>query len=437
MLHGDNSVHPPAGDKSVSHALFAVVTVFDQMGPHVCECDEGRNRCASATYWKLEEAYELATILDSVLDTARELIPADAYAVWLLESNREEWRIAASRGLSKAFTAEVRGGADAMPAVPICADDVERETLLSDRLLTYRREGVRSVMAVPIFVQQQRRGTLVFYFRQPHSFSNSEIRSAGTLARLSSSALAASELYREQTLAKSALETSERNFRAVSETAACAIFIHDGTQVVYRNRAAAEIIGMELGEARAMWERVHPQDREMVKSRAAARLRGEDPPSRYEFRIVRPDGAVVWLDLTATTIEYGGAKCVLATTFDITERRFAVEQMKRREQEARTLIDNLPDVISRFDRNLRHLYVSPQVERLTGRPASASVGKTFEEIGYPAPLCELWNASLRRIFAEGTAHSTEFSFRVRMAKSGTLSRPACLKSPTTVLSNRW
>ncbi len=207
-----------------------------------------------------------------------------------------------------------------------------------------------------------------------------------------------------------ALETSERNFRAVSETAACAIFIHDGTQVVYRNRVAAEMIGMEQNETSQMWERVHPHDREMVKARAAARLRGEDPPARYEFRILRPDGALVWLDLTAAAIEYGGVKCILATAFDVTERRFAVEQMQRREQEARTLLDNLPDVISRFDRNLRHLYVSPHVERLTGRPASASVGKTFEEIGYPAELCERWNASLRRIFADGVAHSIEFSF---------------------------
>ncbi len=536
----------------------------------------------SAAYWPLDDAYELATILDSVLDTARALIPADAYAVWLFESGREEWRVAASRGLSRAFTAEMRGGVDAMPATPICAEDVENVGLLSQRALTYRQEGVRSLMAVPIFIQGQRRGTLVFYFRAVHSFSKNDVQIGKSLARLSSSAFAASELYREQSLAKArsdflaeasavlasslnyeetlatvarlavpqvadwcaidlidgndlkrvavahkdekkvqwvreagtrfpqtldsgsgvarviasrrselvpvvedamlergarspdhlaalrqlqirsvlgvpllhreevlgaisfvnseserrfteqdralaealasraavaienarlftALERSERNFRAVSETAACAIFIHNGTQVVYRNRIAAEMIGMQQGEAREMWERVHPQDREMVKSRATARLRGEDPPARYEFRIIRPDGAVVWLDLTATTVEYAGASCILATAFDVTERRFAVEQMQRREQETRTLIDNLPDVISRFDRNLRHLYVSPQVERLTGRPAAASLGKTFEEIGYPAPVCELWNDALRRIFAEAAAHSIDFS----------------------------
>jgi PAS domain S-box-containing protein len=247
-------------------------------------------------HWKFEEAYELATILDSVLDTARALIPADAYAIWLLESGQEEWSIAAGRGLSMDFTAPIPGGPDAMPATPICAEHVEREEMLSHRLEAYRREGIRSLMAVPILFQEQRRGTLVFYFRNPHSFSAGEIQHAKTLARLSSSALAATELYREQSLAKAHSD-------------------------------------------------------------------------------------------------------------------FLVEQVQRREQEARTLLENLPDVISRFDRNFRHLYVSPHVERLTGMPAAASLGKTFEELGYPAHLCELWNGSLRRVFAEGAAHSVEFSYQ--------------------------
>src|SRR5581483_4845020 len=63
--------------------------------------------------WLLEDIFELATILDSILDTARSLIPADAYAIWLLESDRDEWRIAASRGLSSSFSAHMPGGADA------------------------------------------------------------------------------------------------------------------------------------------------------------------------------------------------------------------------------------------------------------------------------------------------------------------------------------
>ncbi len=532
---------------------------------------------------RLEESFELANILDSVLDTALGLIRADAYAIWLLENHRDEWQVAASHGLSEKFISQVTPGtSEDMPPTAVCAEDVQRVGLLQDRAASLHGEGIRSLMAVPIFIQERRCGTLVFYFRQHHQFSQQEVELASSLARLSSSALAASELYREQTQAKArsdflaeasavlasslnyeqtlatvaklavphiadwcavdlvdgnslkrvavahqdqekvevvreigsrypdtldspnglarviasghsrlvpviddtmlqrtarderhlealrrlnmhsalvvpllhreealgvitfitaesgrtlteqdrslaealagraavaidnarlftALERSEHNFRAVSETAACAIFIHDGSQVIYRNRAARDLIGMQVGESDEMWERVHPADREMVRSRAAARLHGEPVPGRYEFRILRADGTFAWLDLSATAIEYEGRRCILATAFDITQRHVANEQLHRREQQARALLDNLPDTISRFDRSLRYLYISPHIEKLLGLPAEACIGKTFEELGYPPHLCEMWNNSLRRIFTTGAADSIEFS----------------------------
>ena len=294
MTHWGYVCLNPCGQLAVPHASSSVVAGSIEMGPDVCECHQGRIT-QSADYWKFDEAYQLATILDAVLDSARAIIHADAYAVWLLESGCHEWVVAAGRGLSQDFTTHTPGDSGAMPATPICAEDVEKEALLSERLLIYQREGIRSLMAIPIFVQEQRQGTLVFYFRKPHFFTKREVHSGETLARLSSSALAASELYREQSLA----------------------------------RARSDLL---------------------------------------------------------------------------------VEQLQRREQEARTLIDNFPDVVSRFDRNLRHLYTSPHVERLTGIPASASLGKTFEELGYPEHLCKLWSDSLRRVFDEGSSYSTEYSF---------------------------
>jgi PAS domain S-box-containing protein len=511
------------------------------------------------------------------------LIPADGLAVWLLDPGRMEWRVAVSHGLSPEFSSLVqRGRSEDMPPVPLCAEDVQNTPMLRDRALLYRREGIRSLMAVPIFIRAERRGSLVFYFHSLHHFSESEVALGNSIGSLSSSALAATELYREQTIAKTrsdfladasailasslnyeetlaavanlavphfadgcavdlieedgirrvavahqdpekarliwdiarrfpqsvrpetglgrvlasgraelyeavsdaelqrdarnaehlavlrqlkirsvllvpmlhrdevlgvitlataesgrtfteadralaeaiasragvaienarlftALRASERNFRAVSDTASCAIFIHNGAQVVYANSAATDLIGMQTGETNKMWDRIHPADRELVVSRARARLRGEVVPSRYEFRVLKPDGQMVWLDLSAATIQYGGSTAVLATAFDVTERRFAVEQLERREQEARALLNNLPDTISRFDRSLRYLYISPNVQRLTGVEPEMCIGKTFEELGYPVRLCELWNNSLRRVFESGQPETIEFS----------------------------
>ena len=49
-------------------------------------------------------------------------------------------------------------------------------------------------------------------------------------------------------------------------------------------------------------------------------------------------------------------------------------------QQLRALTENSPDIISRFDRDLRIIYVNGTVERLTGVSASKFVGRTVRDI---------------------------------------------------------
>ena len=129
--------------------------------------------------------------------------------------------------------------------------------------------------------------------------------------------------------AADALRESETRFRTVAETAPCAIFIYQGTRFVYANPAMSRISGYDRGRILAMdfWDLVHPEDRQEVRDRGLARQRGEPVPSRYEFRIVRRDGAVRWVDLSAGTVEHAGRPAGLGVAFDITERRQAEEQV--------------------------------------------------------------------------------------------------------------
>lgn len=93
---------------------------------------------------------------------------------------------------------------------------------------------------------------------------------------------------------------------------------------------------------------------------------------------------------------------------DITEHQQAEELLYRREQEFRALVENSPDVVARFDRQLRHLYVNPSVERLTGIPAAAFLGRTNRELGMPTATVNLWDACLRHVFDSGQEHTLEF-----------------------------
>jgi PAS domain S-box-containing protein len=85
------------------------------------------------------------------------------------------------------------------------------------------------------------------------------------------------------------------------------------------------------------------------------------------------------------------------------------EQIRSRERLFAALVENSPDIISRFDRNLRCLYTSPAAEAATGMPPDFLVGKTHAEMGLPPAMCEAAEAALRRIFESGRRDTVEFT----------------------------
>ena len=57
--------------------------------------------------------------------------------------------------------------------------------------------------------------------------------------------------------------------------------------------------------------------------------------------------------------ESGNLVSVLSLVLDVTEKKQAESERYRSEQEFKALAENSPDIIARFDRELRHLYVNP------------------------------------------------------------------------------
>ena len=74
------------------------------------------------------------------------------------------------------------------------------------------------------------------------------------------------------------------------------------------------------------------------------------------------------------------------------------------------LIEHLPDVVARFDRQLRHLHVNVAIEGITGRPRGEFIGKTNEELGMPPALVRAWNDLLNATFQSGEPVEEEFTF---------------------------
>ncbi len=153
---------------------------------------------ASAT---LTGTLEPSTVLASILQLSGRLLPADAYAIWRFHLPSDRWRIVLSSGLSDPFqqaTIHILEQTPGMPETPVIADDVFALPMLAERKELYRAEGIRSLLVVPLRIHGSIGGTLVVYHRQPHRFSEIEVRVATAVANLSAAAIGSADLYEKR-----------------------------------------------------------------------------------------------------------------------------------------------------------------------------------------------------------------------------------------------
>lgn len=97
-------------------------------------------------------------------------------------------------------------------------------------------------------------------------------------------------------------------------------------------------------------------------------------PLSFERRHKSADGHIFPVEIVTNYFEFAGQRLNLALARDITERKRAVQELQEREQQFRTLAENLPDNVARYDRNCLKVYVNPQLEKTLGRSAVSLVG---------------------------------------------------------------
>jgi PAS domain S-box-containing protein len=121
-----------------------------------------------------------------------------------------------------------------------------------------------------------------------------------------------------------ALRRSETSFRKLIESAPEAICVHQERRFVYVNPAllaglryekASDLIG------RPVFDIIHPDDHEMIRSRVAQLVATGKPAAPQELRFVRSDGTTYDVESVALAIEFAGAPAILVMLRDITERK--------------------------------------------------------------------------------------------------------------------
>ena len=179
----------------------------------------------------------------------------------------------------------------------------------------------------------------------------------------------------ERRRAEAELRESEKLFRELTENIRDVVYLRDSEtrELLYVNPAFETIYGRPLeavsGGSESYLEFVHPDDRESVLADFEI-LRDDRYQEVSPHRIVRPDGAIRWIEgrTFALRDEQGIVRRYIGTAQDVTERITAEAALRESEERFRQLADNLQDVVYlRSVDNTEVLYVNAAVEQVFGR----------------------------------------------------------------------
>ena len=93
----------------------------------------------------------------------------------------------------------------------------------------------------------------------------------------------------------------------------------------------------------------------------------------------------------------------------ILEKQHALATLQRQKQELEALLENAPDAIARFDRQIRYLYVNRVVEQALGFSRDSLLGRAMSEF-MTDPIYLVWEEHLRQVFETAQEQEIEFEF---------------------------
>ena len=169
------------------------------------------------------------------------------------------------------------------------------------------------------------------------------------------------------------LAKSESKYRRLVEDSlqGTMILLPAPLKLVFANDAIGKMLGYSIKELMLLSPKdlrslVYYEDRTAYFNRMEKRLQGEQPKSCYEFRAVRKDGSVIWVESLSNRIEYDGQIALQGIFLNIDERKQAEDMVKKSEARYRDLANFLPEIVFEADLTGEITFLSQRASEITG-----------------------------------------------------------------------
>ncbi len=197
------------------------------------------------------------------------------------------------------------------------------------------------------------------------------------------------------TLVEKKLRESEEKYRTLTEQSFLGISILQDDIIQYVNNQLVNLFGYTVEEIMA-WEKggflniIYPEDRKLVAEQARKKQAGEsDILNKYQFRGIKKNGDILWLEVFSKSINYRGRPADFVTIHDITDKKISEQKIKESEEKYRSIFENMTEgfayhkvIVDENNKPIdyKYLEVNPAFERLTGLKAEQMIGKKVTEI---------------------------------------------------------
>lgn len=206
---------------------------------------------------------------------------------------------------------------------------------------------------------------------------------------------------------------SEERLRAFMQHSPALAFMKDAAgRYVYVNARMEQTFGIRFseieGKADVDWLPEHiaavvrENDRRVLSTGEVIEVIESVPAGR--------GGLQHWMVIKFPFTQADGRTFVGGMAMDITARLEMEDALQRKERDVRSLLDNTPDIVVRFDRQLRHVFVNRAGARLREMAAGDMVGKTLTELGVAADQRRVLEGQIREVLATGRVSTFEGAF---------------------------
>ena len=182
----------------------------------------------------------------------------------------------------------------------------------------------------------------------------------------------------ERRQSERAIRHSEERYRRLVEVSPDAIFVNRGDRIVFINDQGVKLFGANSPDdivGKSPLELIHPDDYAAVRARIQQLVEGRETVPLVEEKIVRLDGRVVDVEISAARFidhEGMGIQVVLR---DISERKRADQTLQKERDFIDAVLETAGALVVVLDRDGRILRFNRACEQTTGYSSEEVVGR--------------------------------------------------------------